>query len=207
MDLTPPQFGEPCRAAHPSKTVLRFLSQRRSALAKLMGGPGPSPEQVIDIISIAARVPDHRKLGPWRFIILTGDARTDFGAKIVHAYRKSNAAASAAQIETERNRFLRAPTIVTVISSPKPCRKNTPIWEQQLSAGAVCFNMLLAARAMGFAGQWLTEWPAYNKDVERALAMASDEQIAGFIYLGQASAPPRERARPEIAQRIELFGE
>lgn len=101
----------------------------------------------------------------------------------------------------EGQRFLRAPTVVAVISSPVQCPRGTPEWEQILSAGAVCFNLCLAAQAQGFGAQWLTEWYAYDSDVQVALGIKSSEKIAGFIYIGAVSDAPSERARPDLSTR------
>lgn len=175
-----------------------FLETRRSNLAKMMGEPGPNQDQLRDILQIAARVPDHRKLAPWRFIIFEDQARADFGKHIGAAFQKNNPDMPLDRTLFEAGRFMRAPTIVAVISSPKDCPRGTPIWEQHLSAGAACFNLCLAAQALGFGAQWLTEWYAYDPDVQAELALTEAEQVAGFIYIGTPEEPPTERARPEL---------
>lgn len=177
--------------------VIDFLKNRRSNLAKLMGGPGPSETQLDDFLTIAARVPDHRKLAPWRFITFKDQARADFGQHIATAFMKTNPDMPADRAIFEGQRFLRAPVIVGVISSPKECPRGTPEWEQVLSSGAVCYNLCLAAQANGFGAQWLTEWYAYNEDVQKALGLNSGEKVSGFIYIGTPKAPSKERQRPD----------
>ena len=178
--------------------VTDFLKNRRSNLAKLMGGSGPSEAQLEEFLTIAARVPDHRKLAPWRFVIFKGQARADFGQHIASAFMKRNPKSSADRAIFEGQRFLRAPLVVGVISSPKECARGTPEWEQVLSSGAVCYNLCLAAQVGGFGAQWLTEWYAYDEDVQKALGLSSAEKVAGFIYIGTPEAQPKERQRPDV---------
>ena len=181
-----------------NRAVSEFLKTRRSNLAKLMGGDGPRAEQLEGFLTIAARVPDHRKLAPWRFVIFQGQARADFGQHIASAFMKGNPKSSADRAIFEGQRFLRAPLVVGVISSPKECARGTPEWEQVLSSGAVCYNLCLAAQAGGFGAQWLTEWYAYDTDVQKALGLSTEEKVAGFIYIGTPEAPSTERARPDV---------
>ena len=178
--------------------VTDFLKNRRSNLAKLMGGSGPSEAQLEEFLTIAARVPDHRKLAPWRFVIFKGQARADFRQHIASAFMKGNPKSSADRAIFEGQRFLRAPLVVGVISSPKECARGTPEWEQVLSSGAVCYNLCLAAQVGGFGAQWLTEWYAYDEDVQKALGLSSAEKVAGFIYIGTPEAQPKERQRPDV---------
>ena len=182
MKIEFPQKDECLRADDKNPAVLQFLAKRRSGLVRGMAEPGPSPQERELILKIAARVPDHRKLFPWRFILFEGDARQDFGNILAEKFIKDNPDAPDTRIDHERNRFMRAPLIVAVISSPKTCPRGTPIWEQELSAGAVCQNMLLAARASGFAAQWLTEWYAFDSEINAGLGLAENERVAGYIY-------------------------
>ncbi len=195
------KLGRPER----SQTVLDFLSRRRSNLAKLMSGPGPDKESLDVILKIAARVPDHRKLEPWRFILFQGEARNRFGVQLKTCFLEQNPEASEKDGEFEAQRLMRAPTVVAVISSPKECRRNTPIWEQELSSGAVCFNMLMAAQASGFAAQWLTEWFAYDEKIKKIMSLEKNERVAGFIYLGKAVHDSVERPRPELENIISIY--
>lgn len=191
--------SETLKAADASDAVLAFLKARRSTLVKNMTGPGPDADQIAEILQTASRVPDHRKLAPFRFLTFSGKAREDFGKHIGAAFTKANPDMPLDRALFESGRFLRAPSVIAVISSPVDCPRGTPKSEQVFTAGAVCFQMLLAARAMGFAGQWLTEWYAYDADVQKGLGLTGEEQVAGFIYLGSASENPLERARPDVA--------
>ena len=181
--------------------IIDFLLTRRSVTARNLTEPGPSKEQLDMILRAAHRVPDHGKLGPWRFIILKGNARAEFGEILGAAYKKENPDAFDELVEVEKERFQRAPVIVAVTSRITPEHK-IPEWEQTLSSGAACMNMLNAAHALGLAAQWITEWPAYNDDVANALGVGEKERIAGFIYIGTAAQPPDERTRPEISDIV-----
>jgi nitroreductase len=174
-----------------------LLTTRRSVVAQNMCEPGPSEDELASLLNIAARVPDHGKLAPWRFIIFTGAARTAFGDVLADAYVRANPGAGAGEQALERGRFVRAPVVVAVISAAEP-HAHIPQWEQILSAGAVCQNMLVGATALGYAAQWITEWYAYDENVTTALGLTKEERVAGFIYLGSAQSPPKERARPKL---------
>jgi nitroreductase len=177
--------------------TLDLLLSRRSGSAKSMKGPGPTAEQIRTLIACATRVPDHGKLTPWRFVIFEGDARARFGEVLVRALKTTEPDASEERIAQERNRFLRAPTIIAVVSR---VREGLPIpeWEQVLSAGAACQTLCIAAHAMGFVANWITEWCAYHPVVREELGLKSGERIAGTIYLGHPVEPLIDRPRPDF---------
>lgn len=186
--------------------VIDFLSNRRSNLAKVMEGPGPDAETRDKILEIGARVPDHRKLTPWRFVIFEGQARAEFGQYIASAFMAQNPKAPADRAIFEGGRLTRAPLVVAVMSSPAECPRGTPKWEQELSSAAVCFNLCLAAQAHGFGAQWLTEWYAYDASVNAALGTKDGEQVAGYIYIGTPTLPAMPRVRPSAENVIEFWG-
>jgi len=178
------------------KDTIDFLLTRRSTVAKMMDGPGPSGVELKKILETGMRVPDHGRLTPWRFIIIRGDARETIGNVIAASYKKNNPDAIEEQIEIEQERLTRAPTVVAVVSRVHKGHK-IPEWEQLLSAGAACQTMLIAAQSMGYAAQWLTEWYAYDADVKAAVGVDAGDEIAGFVYFGNEMADAKERARPE----------
>jgi nitroreductase len=185
-----------------SQETLDFLLQRRSAKAALLGEPGPTAEQLTKILTAAARVPDHKKLEPWRFIVFEGEARANFGRVLLKAcLAEEKETPSAARLETERTRLLRAPTVVAVISrvTPSPA---APEWEQVLSCGAACFSLCLAANALGFGTCWITEWYSYSRAVRESLRLAPNERMAGFVYIGTAKERQPDRERPQMDKII-----
>ncbi|ADJ22901.1 putative NAD(P)H nitroreductase ydjA [Hyphomicrobium sp. GJ21] len=182
--------------------IFEFLAARRSVKPDRLAAPGPTPEQLRQILTVGARVPDHKKLAPWRFIVFEGDARKSVGEVFAKACQaEESQPPSHVRLDMERERFLRAPLVVAVVSSLKP-RPGAPEWEQILSAAAVCYNTCLAANALGFGTTWLTEWIAYSKTVREALGLKESERIAGFLYIGQPMEKPEERERPVIENLI-----
>ncbi len=204
--IEPPSFGAPMDAAQPSDAARRLLALRRSTSPDQMTEPGPDSETLAAILEIAARVPDHRKLCPFRFLILRGDARAAAGEIVAARFRETTPDAPADRIELEGKRFSRAPVVAVVIARIDPGHR-TPEWEQTLTNGAVCLNMLLAASAYGFAAQLLTEWYSYDLGVMRDLGLRPGEKISGFVYIGSAAEAPRERQRPVMADIVREFGE
>jgi nitroreductase len=182
--------------------IFEFLAARRSVKPDRLAAPGPTPEQLRQILTVGARVPDHKKLAPWRFIVFEGDARKSVGEVFATACQaEESQPPSHVRLDMERERFLRAPLVVAVVSSLKP-RPGAPEWEQILSAAAVCYNTCLAANALGFGTSWLTEWIAYSKTVCEALGLKESERIAGFLYIGQPMEKPEERERPVLEALI-----
>jgi nitroreductase len=184
-----------------SPETLDLLQRRRSTSAKAMGEPGPDAGQLRQMLTAASRVPDHGKLFPWRFLVIEGDARAALGEVLAEALVARNAGVSESLKRFERTRFLRAPLVVAVISSFKT-EKPIPEWEQRLSAGAVCQTLLVAAAAVGFGANWLTEWCAYDDIVTRKLGLGEGEKVAGFVYIGTATAPLEERDRPVLDEIV-----
>src|SRR5216684_3729023 len=189
----------------PMPDALDLLKTRRSIKPIELAGPGPAAAEIETLLTIAARVPDHGKLAPWRFIIFEGEARLAAGAAIAAAFRAKYPDAKAEQIEAERRRLARAPLVIAVVSRARPHVK-IPEWEQVLSAGAAAMSLVLAAHALGYGASWITEWYAYDRDVLDALGLQESERIAGFVHIGRPSGPPEDRPRPpleEIATRFE----
>ena len=182
--------------------IIAFLSARRSVKPDRLVAPGPSPAELDTILTIASRVPDHKKLAPWRFIVLEGDARARLGEVVAEAcIAAEKEPPSHVRLETERTRLMRAPLVIAVVSRVTPHR-SAPEWEQVLSAGAACLNLCLAANALGYGTSWITEWIAYNAAVGAALHLADNERIAGFIYVGTPTEPSDERERPALDEIV-----
>jgi nitroreductase len=187
-----------------TRGTLDLLLSRRSGSAKSMTGPGPSVSEVDIMLRAASRVPDHGKLAPWRFILFEGEARSHFGVSLAECVLQDDPQASDERLHLERERFLRAPLVVAVVSR---VREGIPIpeWEQVLSAGAVCQTLALAAHAMGYVANWITEWCAYHPRVREKMGLKCGERIAGFIYIGKPSLALEERARPDLRTLVSRF--
>jgi nitroreductase len=178
---------------------LSLLATRRSGKPRDMIAPGPDDAQLSEILAIAARTPDHGKLAPWRFVVVPPERRGAFAALLREAYAAERPEAGRLEIEANEQFARQAPVLIVALSSPNP-DSHIPLWEQELSVGAACMNLLHAATAMGFAGGWLTTWAAYSDQVRDAFG-AAPGRIAGFIFLGTPGKPLDERPRPS-ADRI-----
>ena len=181
--------------------TLSLLKLRRSVPPQFLAAPGPDAGQLDELLTIAARVPDHGKLAPWRFIVFSGEGRTKAAEVVAQAFARRNPDARPEQVEFERNRLLQAPVIIGVVSRAAPHVK-IPEWEQELSAGAVCMNLEHAANALGYSASWITDWYSYDPQAQDVLDVAGGEQVAGFIHIGTLAEPPLERPRPDLADKV-----
>lgn len=191
-----PTFGEPCPPA-PSAETLALMARRRSSSAQMLQAPAPDADELIDLIRLAARAPDHGKMQPWRFVILRGPAKDAF---VDNLRALADAQAEPGKARAVLMKIANPPLCVAVISSTREGGK--PIWEQELSAGAVCMNFLLAAEAMGYGANWITDWYGYDRAALSLLGAEDEETLAGWIMLGTPSEPPLERVRPELPQIV-----
>ena len=181
--------------------TLAFLRKRRSHPPKLLTGPAPERAALLDLLELAARVPDHGKLEPWRFVVLERAALDRLAPLLAQSV--SDAGGNAAAAEKARSAF-DSPVIVAVVFSPVSSPK-VPEWEQFLSAGAVCLGLVNAALAAGYGAAWLTG-PAAQQDFAQAhLGLAPHERIAGLVHIGQRGATPPERPRPDIAAKTQFL--
>ena len=184
--------------------MLNLLAKRRSAPPPVMKGPGPTRDEIARMLALATRVPDHGKLTPWRFIVFEGEARDRAGALCAEVFRAQNPEAGEERLAAERARFSRAPLVVAVVSRAAPHVK-IPLWEQEMSAGAVGMALTIAAVAMGFRTAWLTEWIAYDRTVLTRLGLEEHEKIAGFIHIGRVEGEIEDRVRPDVTALTNWF--
>ena len=198
-----PQEGETANAILESAETLRLLARRRSSKVMNLIEPAPTSAEIDALINLAGRVPDHGKLGPWRFVVFEGDARARAGEALAQVIA-NDAGVDDSRLAHTRNLLLRAPACVMVVSTATDHPK-IPKWEQELSAGAACFSLLISAHALGYGGCWLTEWPTYDARARAALGLSEHERIAGIVYLGTPKEPPTERIRADAASRISRF--
>jgi nitroreductase len=186
-------------------TLIDYLATRRSMPAFQMREPGPSKEEIEKILTLASRVPDHGKLAPWRFIVFRGAERERISLELSTIAKADKPELSEEMIKVEETRLTRAPVVIAVVSKAGPHVK-IPEWEQLMSAGAVCLNTLMAANALGYFSNWLTEWMAYDARAYPILGVKPGEKIAGFIHIGSTDFPVTERPRPELADIVTWVG-
>lgn len=178
-------------------TLLSHLATRRSGKPRDMIAPGPSHDELVQMIALAGRTPDHGKLNPWRFVIVRDQDRAALKAVLERAFLVSNPDAREGQVDAATAGIMDGPALIVAISSPHPAHK-IPLWEQELSCGAACMNLLHAIHAHGYVGGWITGWAAFDETVRRAFCHGV-ERIAGFIHIGTQGGEPSERPRPELA--------
>ena len=182
-----------------SDAILSRLATRRSASAQLLSAPGPSEAEIEQILHLGARTPDHGKLFPWRFVVLGPQSRAELSEAL--------AALAETQGRVDKDlavlaKLANPPLTIIVVSTPIQGHK-VPVWEQQLSAGAVCMNIEHAADALGYSASWITDWYSYDPAAVALFGVQDGETIAGFIHLGTVTEAPLERPRPNMAHKIE----
>lgn len=184
------------RMFNDTSSLRSHLATRRSGKARDMVAPGPDAAQLHDIIALALRTPDHGKLAPWRIVTVADDQREAFARLLKDAWTVENPGSAGLDLSALDQFAHQAPTLLVLISTPVKDSK-IPVWEQQMSAGAVGMNLLHAAHAHGFVGSWLTGWAAYSPDVAAAFGAEAGDTIVGYFFLGTAARELSERPRPE----------
>jgi len=181
---------------------LDFLEGRRSQPSRLLGEPGPTPEQLDRLLTAAIRVPDHGKLTPWRLLLIRGAQRLRLGEALSEIHVRIDPGVPPAVVQKDLERFNFAPLIVAVIARVETDHPKVPVQEQVLSAGYVAYNLLLGAQALGFGAQILTGWAAYDRDVAHLLGLGENERVVAFVHIGTAREGAPERLRPQLSDVV-----
>lgn len=200
MTLSPlPCFalGDPVPSPVASDSLRQRLATRRSASAQSLTGPAPTPDEVLEILSLGARTPDHGKLFPWRFVVLGPQSRAGLAEALAPMAARQPDPGKAAKVLSK----LTAPPLTILVLSAPIAGHKVPEWEQQLSAGAVCMNLEHAANALGYAASWITDWYSYDPEALALFGVGADERVAGFIHIGTLAEPSLERPRPDVAAK------
>lgn len=196
-DVSSPALALPVR----SDELLNRLATRRSAPAQQLAAPAPSGEELQTLLSLAMRTPDHGKLAPWRLVVLGPQTRADIVEKLsAMTSRLPDPVKGKAVLAKLAN----PPLTVLVVSSPVHGHK-VPVWEQELSAGAVCMNIEHAANALGYSASWITDWYSFDAEALALFGVKEGEKVAGFIHIGTLAEPPLERPRPAPLERVEIL--
>lgn len=181
--------------------TLDLMARRRSVPANALSQPGPSAVELDKMLTVAARVPDHGKLAPWRFIVIEGEARAELGQRLASLLHRLAPETAMERVAAQKTCFSQSALVVTVVSRAAPHVK-IPEWEQELSAGAVCMNLSLAANALGYGAQWVTGWAAYEPKAREMIGLSETERVAGFIHLGTPTERLPDRPRPELGRIV-----
>lgn len=186
---------------HLAPDPLRALTTRRSVPPTALGAPGPDSRQLRALLEAALRVPDHGALAPWRLILLEGEARVQVGEGLGAIFREEGPRPDQAGRDKWAGiiarQFLHAPVVVIVVSRPDRTTKIPPS-EQELSAGALCMNILHGAHALGFGATWVTGWATTNARALALFGLGDGEQVAGIVHIGTVREAPSERPRPDL---------
>ncbi|GAA0869458.1 nitroreductase [Brevundimonas basaltis] len=192
-------LGQALPLPTPSPELQARLAVRRSAPAQALTGPGPSPAEIERILHLGARTPDHGKLFPWRFVVMGPESRAALAeALLPHAARQTDPV----KARNVLAKLTAPPLTILVVSTPIEGHK-VPVWEQQLSAGAVCMNLEHAAHALGYSASWITDWYSYDPQALDLVGVKAGEQVAGFIHVGTLAEPALERPRPDMAAKVD----
>jgi len=178
--------------------IIDFLLARRSVPISDLQEPAPGDDEIATIIEAASHVPDHGRLAPWRFILYRGDARVEVGKKLAALAEQREGPLPQARREQELTRFSRAPLVIGVISSPKESIK-IPQWEMFLSGGLAAMSLILAANALGYGTNMITNWYSDVPEGRAILGLAPQERVVGFVHVGSYGEPPSQRPRPDPA--------
>jgi nitroreductase len=184
-----------------NQALLNYLKTRRSVGIGFLKDPGPTSSELEEIIRIGTRVPDHGKLAPWRLVVIEGEARSQIGERLAEIAKGNNPALDEVSLDNERRQLLPAPLTIGVIFTHKPLAK-APEMEQLLSAGNVCFNLMHAAFAMGYAASWVTRWFAFDPKAQQMLGARGGERFVGFVHIGTPTAVIEDRDRPDISKLV-----
>jgi nitroreductase len=191
----PPEFGQPAPFGEVHPETLELLAQRRSCTPQTLAAPAPEGQQLQDLLRLAARAPDHGKLFPWRFILVRGKAKAELAARYEALAKHRPDPEKAAGVLFK----LKTPPLAIIVVS-RVSDGPIPAWEQQLSSGAVCENLLVAATAMGYGANWITDWYSYDPKATALLGLGEHERVAGVVLIGTPTEAPLERVRPEVDQ-------
>jgi nitroreductase len=179
--------------------IIDFLLTRSSAPIPELREPAPSDAEIETLIRIASRVPDHGRLEPWRFILYRGDARIRIGEKLAELAERREGPLPEGRILQEKTRFSRAPLVIGVVHLPRENPK-IPQWEMFLSGGAAAMSLVIAANAMGYSTNWITNWYSDTEEGRRILGLAPQERVIGFVHIGTFAGEKIERPRPDVSK-------
>lgn len=183
------------------QALIDYFLTRRSVTLPFLAEPAPDAAELETMLTIAARVPDHGKLAPWRMITYSGDQRVAVGERLAEIAKANNPNISDEQLEVERTQFLPAPLTIGVVSTAS-IHPKIPEFEQLISAGCVAFNLVHAAFALGYGAHWVTRWFAYDDEAATMLGAKEGERFVGFVHIGTPQTRLEDRDRPAIADIV-----
>jgi nitroreductase len=192
-----PRFSQKPEGTGMASPIIDFLLSRNSAPIQELRDPGPTDAEIKTMLTVAVRVPDHGRLAPWRFILYRGGARQEVGAKLADLAEQREGPLSEGRRNQELARFSRAPLVIGVVSNPKDHPK-IPQWEMFLSGGMAALNLMIAANALGYGTNMISNWYSDVEEGRALLGLAPHERAVGFVHIGSYEGPAQERPRPDV---------
>lgn len=164
--------------------------------------PEPVPRELIEkVLDAAVQAPNHYKVRPWRFVVLTGEARHRLGDAMFASLRERHPEYPQEAFDKAHDTPLQAPVVIAV-GVDKPSEAKVLEIENICAAAAATENLLLAAQALGLGAKWRTgEW-ATDAKVKEFLGFQADQHIIGFIYIGYPEFSEAYPARPSFEDRV-----
>jgi len=166
--------------------ALTALHTRNSV--NLLGEPAPSAAQLETIFKAGLRACDHKNLRPWRFLVIDGEARKQFGELMMSVKQAMEPEPLSQELADKLvSKPLRAPTIIAVAAKITDHEK-VPEVEQILSAGAAAQLMMTAAHAQGIGAIWRSGSMMFQPAMREGLGLDDSHRLVGFLYLGTPKA-------------------
>lgn len=183
---------------------LQTLIGRQSIAPKRLKAPGPTLDEIRTMIAAAVTAPDHRNLRPWRFILIADEAREAL-AELFHAAKaRAHPGASSEELERERARAFNAPALLAVVACLRRDEPRVEERDQYASIGAAIQNVLLCAHAIGYGAIMLSGRKTRDSGLVRALGLAGQEELMGFVCIGTAAEMPR-KPRPAVGEHLSIW--
>jgi nitroreductase len=176
--------------------AVELLLNRHSTPAKQLAEPAPEGEHLELILRAAMSAPDHRALRPWRFLLVSGEARNRLGDVFAEGFRRRHPQAEEEKVERQREKPLRSPLLVLLVAHIQACAK-VPEWEQMMAVGAAAEHMQLMAQTLGYGSVWLSGEHCGDPWVERTLGLLPNERLVGYLAIGTPTAEPPGKSRPD----------
>lgn len=178
--------------------VLNAIHTRQS-IGKVKPDPLP-PELIETLLEAAVQAPNHHKVHPWRFFVLTGEARARLGEVMAESMIQTTPDVKPDAVEIERKKPLRAPVVIAV-GVDLPANPKVLLVENICAAAAAVQNMLLAAVELGLGAMWRTGPAAEDPRVKQFLGLAPDQPLIGFVYVGYPEGEKPPAVRPSHNDR------
>lgn len=168
--------------------------------------PDPIPLELIEkLLSAAVQAPNHYKVRPWRFVVLTGASRERLGEVIARSFAEKFPQAPASTLDKERSKLLRAPLLIAV-GVDQPSEPKVLEIENLCAAAAAAENLLLAAHALGLAAKWRTGEDARDPHVKKFLGFTPVQHLIAFLYIGYPAMEAEAVNRPGLEDRTVWMG-